>query len=186
MNEIQKQNDIFVSTILNPQASVSDLLANGYNASNTGLMDPGTYKNSKFVQDYFKDENGNFKEEDFVKAYTNAYKQFDEMTSLKSYKDLQDKLTEYDKNDIFAPLNANRVLPTYSVKKVNNPHMVSKGVSSLYGEGYQHLSDRELAQKHKVWDEENQKWLDWAPEDRGFFGWITKQPIIYATWDEDG
>jgi len=31
MNEIKKENDIFLSTILNPNASINDLVHNGLN-----------------------------------------------------------------------------------------------------------------------------------------------------------
>jgi hypothetical protein len=49
MNEINKPNDIFLSTVLNGNLSPVDLLANGLNAKNTGLLAPEEYKNSKYV-----------------------------------------------------------------------------------------------------------------------------------------
>jgi hypothetical protein len=49
MKEVNKPNDIFVSTLLNPTADIPDLLANGVNGANTGLLPYDTYKNSQFV-----------------------------------------------------------------------------------------------------------------------------------------
>jgi hypothetical protein len=49
MKEVHKSNDIFVSTLLNPTADIPDMLANGVNGANTGLLPVDTYKNSKFV-----------------------------------------------------------------------------------------------------------------------------------------
>jgi hypothetical protein len=51
------------------------------------------------------------------------------------------------------------------MKKVRNPFRVSEGVSSLFGKGESDYSNRELAQMHKVWDSENEQWLDYTAED---------------------
>src|SRR5574344_1367147 len=42
---------------------------------------------------------------------------------------------------------------------------------------------------HKVWDSENEKWLDYTAEDQGLLGvkYLFSRPsLVYATWDEDG
>jgi hypothetical protein len=51
------------------------------------------------------------------------------------------------------------------MKRVKNPLRVSEGVTSLFGKGEAEYSNRELAQMHKVWDSENEKWLDYTAED---------------------
>ena len=40
MKEVNKENDIFVSTLLNPEADVQDLLANNINVNNTEMSLP--------------------------------------------------------------------------------------------------------------------------------------------------
>ena len=55
--------------------------------------------------------------------------------------------------------------PKYEIQKVRNPFRVSEGVTSLFGKGESNKSMRELAQMHKVWDSENEKWLDYTAED---------------------
>jgi len=74
------------------------------------------------------------------------------------------------------------------MKKVRNPMRVSEGVSSLFGKGGEQYSKRELAQMHKVWDSENEKWLDYTAEDQGFLGlkYLGRNSLVYAAWDEDG
>jgi hypothetical protein len=50
MKEVTKPNDIFASVLLNPSADIPDMLANGVNGANTGLLSVDDYKKSKFVQ----------------------------------------------------------------------------------------------------------------------------------------
>jgi hypothetical protein len=72
MKEVTKPNDIFVSTLLNPSADIPDLLANGVNGENTGLLPYDTYKNSKFVQKAFTDQDGVFDTQRFTQVYNAA------------------------------------------------------------------------------------------------------------------
>ena len=69
MKEVNKPNDIFVSTLLNPTADIPDLLANGVNGANTGLLPYNTYKNSQFVQQAFTNKDGVFDNDQFTKVY---------------------------------------------------------------------------------------------------------------------
>lgn len=65
MNEINKQNDIFISTVLNGEMDPLELNAHDITAQNTGLLTPGEYKDSPFIQKQFSDENGNFDDKKF-------------------------------------------------------------------------------------------------------------------------
>ena len=183
MKEIDKENDIFVSTLLNPTSTTEDLLANGINGANTGFLDQDTYKQSKFVKQAFE-ENGVFNNDAFSKAYELARQKYSDLTEVQSYEDLN-HLAKYNENDIYAPLNSNQQDKTYSMEKVRNPLHVSTGVTSLFGKGESDKSARELAQSHKIWDPKNEKWLDETPEDLGL-KYIYKPSLVYATWDEDG
>ena len=187
MKEVNKENDIFVSTLLNPEADVQDLLANNINVNNTGLLSKDDYKNSKFVKQQFTDQNGIFNNELFEQVYDIAKTRYNELDSIKTYDDLNN-LIKYDPNDIYAPVQSEKDTPKYEIQKVRNPFRVSEGVTSLFGKGESNKSMRELAQMHKVWDSENEKWLDYTAEDQGFLGlkYLGRPALVYATWDEDG
>ena len=187
MNEISKPNDILVSTILNPNASVRDLIANGINETNTGIYDKDVYKNSDFIKNAFTTKDGVFDDDTFNKVYDLAMEQYNQLAAVQTYNDLSD-FNEYNPNDLYAPVNSKKYTPSYNIEKVKNPFRTSKGVTSLFGEGESTKSNRELAQMHKVWDSENEKWLDYTAEDQGFLGlkYLGRPSLVYATWDEDG
>lgn len=187
MDEVTKQNDIFVSTLLNPNASSIDLLSNGINGANTGLLDPETYKSSKFVQKAFTDDKGVFNTEAFNKVYLAAAEKFNDLQQVKSFDDLSD-FVKYSENDIYAPLTAPKQEKKYELQKIKNPFRESTGVKSLFETTESRYSNRELAQQHKVWDSENEKWLDYTAEDQGFLGlkYLGRQSLVYAKWDSDG
>jgi len=101
--------------------------------------------------------------------------------------DLGKIIAEYNPNDIYASeFGGNTYKPTYEVQKVLNPMRVSEGVTHLFEKGENTKSMRELAQMSKIWDSKNKKWLDHTAEDRGFFGGLFGETLVYATWDEDG
>lgn len=187
MQEVNKPNDIFVSTLLNPTSNVEDLIENGINGKNTGLLDPNVYKESEFVKKAFTDDKGTFNNEAFTNAYNIATQKYLELQSIKTYDDLNEYV-KYDKNDIYAPLDSNKTSTSYELKRVKNPFQVSEGVTSIFGKGESDKSWRELAQQHKVWDSENNKWLDYTAEDQGFLGlkYLGRQSLVYAKWGEDG
>ena len=100
MQEVNKPNDIFVSTLLNPTSNVEDLIENGINGKNTGLLDPNVYKESEFVKKAFTDDKGTFNNEAFTNAYNLATQKYLELQSIKTYDDLNEYV-KYDKNDIY-------------------------------------------------------------------------------------
>ena len=72
MNDIKKPNDWFVAQLENPSFTMDNFRDVGLTADNTGLLDKNTYRNSKFVQEMFKDENGKFNEVAFNQKYDSA------------------------------------------------------------------------------------------------------------------
>ena len=184
-NEITKPNDIFVSTLVNGNVELPDLISNGITAANTQLLNPETYKESKYVQKAFSDEKGVFHEDKFLQAYELAAQQYQELIDNQTYKNIE-KYVEYNKNDIFAPLESKKADVSYEIIPERNPQRRSHGVSSLFEYGTATKSMRELAQQSKIWDSENQVWLDKTADERGILGSIFGQSLVYATWDEDG
>lgn len=185
MNEIKKPNDILVSTLTNGKAEVQDLISNGINVNNTQLLDPDSYRNLPFVKRAFADEKGNFREDMFTAAYKAAAEQYQELADVRTYDNVT-KYIEYNKNDIFAPIQAKKANVSYEITPEKNPQHRSHGVSSLFEYGTATKSMRELAQQSKIWDSENQKWLDQTAEDRSILESAFGQSLVYATWDEDG
>lgn len=185
MNEIKKENDIFLSTILNPNASINDLVHNGLNQENTGLLSPEEYKKSKFVQKQFSDEKGNFNQDLFDKIYLYAAKQYQDLTNRDLYNNIE-KYISYNKNDIYAPLGAQLNTPSYDISKTANPYATSEGIYSLFEKGPATKSIRELAQQSKIWDSEKNEWMDKTANELGILGSIFSVPLVYATWDENG
>ena len=74
MNEIRKENDMFTTTLFNPESTTKDLIGNGLNTSNTQLLTPEQYKETPLVKKYFTDENGVFNEPLFNQVYAEKYK----------------------------------------------------------------------------------------------------------------
>ena len=187
MKEVTKPNDIFASVLLNPSADIPDMLANGVNGTNTGLLAADDYKKSKFVQQAFTNKEGVFDTEKFNNVYNFAQQKYNELQAVQLYSDLSD-YTQYNQNDIYAPIQSQKTEKNYEMKRVKNPLRISEGVTSLFGKGEAEYSNRELAQMHKVWDSENEKWLDYTAEDQGFLGlkYLGRKSLVYAKWDEDG
>lgn len=185
MNEIMKPNDILVSTLVNGQTTIPELISNNITAENTQLMGPEFYKNTKAIQKQFSDDKGNFNESAFLQVYEKAAQQYSELLDVQTYQNLE-KYIEYNQNDIFAPLTSKKSNISYEIQPEKNPSHRSHGVSSLFEYGQATQSMRELAQQSKIWDSENQVWLDKTAEDRGLLGSIFGQSLVYATWDEDG
>ena len=85
INEIKKPNDIFVSVLTDPSASITNLMASGLNVDNTGLLSPEQYKQSDFVKKQFTDQNGKFQDDKFNQAYMNdSWKTIQEQMVRKS------------------------------------------------------------------------------------------------------
>lgn len=185
MNEITKPNDILVSTMLNGEMDTMQLVSNGLNATNTQLLTPEDYKESPFIQKQFSDDKGVFNEDAFNNAYLKAAQSYQDLITTKSYNDLEN-FVEYNLNDIYAPLDAKKATPKMEMQKELNPMGLSEGVFSLFGKGNATKSMRELAQQSKIWDTENQKWLDETADERGVLKSLFGQSLVYATWDEDG
>ena len=68
----KRQNDIFMSMLANPQASFDTIVTVGLTADNTSLQDKSVYANNKYVQEQFKNSDGDFDKTAFDKAYDTA------------------------------------------------------------------------------------------------------------------
>ena len=180
-----KENDIFVSALINPDANINDLVHGGLNESNTQLLTPEHYKTSEFVKQAFTDKDGNFDESLFNTAYNHAAYLYQNLTDLNTSENIQ-QFVEYNPNDIYAPIEAKKATPTYEISRIANPYEQIEGIRSLFGTVDSEKSIRELAQKSKIYDSETGEYLDKSAEDLGLFGGLFSTPLVYAKWDSDG
>jgi hypothetical protein len=184
MDEITKQNDIFVATLTNPQASLLDLQQSNINANNTGLLSMDDYKKSDFVKEKFT-QDGKFNDTLFKQVYTEATNKYSALTDSKAIENMQKDL-EYDPNNIYRPIGAKTKDVSPILTKINNPFQEQLGYSSLFGRSDSNLSVREIAQNSQIFDITTGKFKKETPNDLGIFGNIFSEPIVYAQYDEDG
>lgn len=180
-----KENDILISTLINPGANLNDLMHGGVNATNTQLLTQDAYKQSDFIKKAFTNEQGQFDEQLFNQAYQMAANAYADLTSH-AVADGYKEFVQYNPNDIYAPINAKKQTPTYNITRISNPYESLTGIASLFGTVDSDKSVRELAQKSKIYDSESGKYLDKSAEDLGLFGGLFSKPLVYAKWHEDG
>ena len=123
--EIKKPNDILVATLNNPQLTPYDLLSNNITGENTSLLPKEKYKESKYVQDAFKKENGEFDDISFDKAYSLAQNNFYQLTNAEYLKGLDEMA--YSPFDITRPKFAKTIKVGATLEKEYNPFKERKG-----------------------------------------------------------
>lgn len=183
--EIKFENDILVSTLNNPETSAVELFQAGLDTKNTGLLSPEEYKKSPVIQKVFSDENNVFNEQKFNQVYKIAADKYSELSAIKSWNDLEDDI-EYNKTSIFAPLDAKTYDDRFKISRVRNPEKKALGIDALTAWSDSQYSIRELAQMNKIFDTKTQTWKDKTAEELGIFGGLISEPLVYATWDEEG
>ena len=148
--EITKPNDIFVTTLNNPEATPYELLSNNVNGDNTSLFTKEAYKQSEYVQEKFKGEDGKFNDSAFEDAYKLAENKYYNLTNDEYLKSLDE--IEYSPFDITRPKNAKTFNVSSVMEKDYNPYKVLKGWTGFGSIDENKLSLRELAQQNKVYD----------------------------------
>lgn len=185
--EIKKPNDIFVSIIDNPQATTYDLMSNGFNGENTSLYSKDEYKQSKFIQETFKTEDGKFDDQRFNQAYELAQQKYVSVTD----KEYVDKFTkeldqmEYSPFDITRPKFAKTFNVSATFQQDSNPFKQLKGWTGMGSIDDNPLSLREIAQQSKVFDPLTNTWSEKSLNDLNIFDKIFGDTLVYAQYDED-
>ena len=148
--EIKKPNDILVATINNPELTPYDLLSNNVTGDNTSLLSKDAYKQSKYIQDTFKKEDGKFDDTAFNEVYKMAQSKFYNLTNEQYLKDLDE--VKYSPFDMTRPKFAKTFSVSAKMEKEYNPFEVRKGWTGIGREDESPLSLREIAQKNKIYD----------------------------------
>lgn len=183
MADIQKPNDIFVATFNNPNATTYDLLSIDVNPENTSFLSKDEYKNTKFVQDRFKTESGDFDEDAFNDFFTRAAAHYAEMTNEK-YLDSLDEI-EYSPFDITRPVGAKTFKVNVEYTKDFNPFQNLYSRTGLNSIDQSEFSARELAQQEKIFDPETNTWSEKSANDLGLIQKLFGDTLVYAQYDED-
>lgn len=181
--EAQYKNDMFVATLVNPNATLQDFVASGLNSDNTNLLTPEEYKQTKVVKEQFS-KDGVFDDQKFNDFYYLAANKYRELTDNNAEDRLVDLIT-YDSSSRYAEFDKIRNdQPT--VTKIQNPFDEKIGISSLFGESASNKSMRELAQMNThYFDWNKQEWVEESPDQFGISS-LWREPMVYAQWDEDG
>ena len=184
MKESQKPNDILVATISAPNATLMDLIQNDINASNTQLLTMDEYKQSQYIQDKFT-KDGTFDNNAFEQYYTLAAQKFEDLRDEDLATKLQKEI-KWDPNSLYKPIdNSQDIKDLVTFTPIKNPHKQTLGLTDFNKWSAAKYTAYEEAQMHKVWDSENNKWLDYTAEDMPFTEKLFGTPLRYAKYQED-
>lgn len=186
----EKEYDLFMNMLRNPDASFDTFVAGGLTTDNTQLLDRSEYESSEKVQEALKDQYGQFNKNQFDQLYNNAQIYYNLLSSANYDKAMQEQVT-YHRDDIFAPADQRRTGPDYQQVIVSNPYKQTSSVFELGKIGERTRSVDELAQANKVLlnpstagdNLENAQWGD-SPNDS--FAEHFFDTLVLAQYDEDG
>ena len=182
MEEIQI-NDWFAARMLNPDIGPTGLLANNITPENSGIRDADFYKNMPKVVKMFTDDNGKFDNDSFMEFHQ---KVLDEYKILSGINTLDVIMSEYERNpNVFSIGQGKKYEPTASFSFVANPQKQTMGVSTINEWEAPKISMREAAQNNRYFNNETGEWSSESVNEAGFWGLLTGESLVYATYDED-
>lgn len=182
--ELSKPNDIFVATLNNPEATSYDLMSLNINPENTSLYSKDEYKQTKLIQDKFKDANGVFDDLAFDEAFNKAQSHYKDLTDDAFLKSLDE--VQYSPFDISRPKDAKTFKIDVEYSKEYNPFKETYSRTGINSISSNTLSMRELAQQEKVFDPITNSWSKESANDLSIFNKFFVDTLVYAQWDEDG
>lgn len=186
----EKEYDLFMNMLRNPEASFDTFVTGGMTTDNTQLLERSEYESSEKVQGALKDQYGQFDKNQFDQLYNNAQMYYNLLSSADYDKAMQEQVT-YHRDNIFAPADQRRTGPDYQQVIVSNPYKQTSSVFELGKVGERTKSVDELAQANKVLlnpstagdNLENAQWGD-SPNDS--FAEHFFDTLVLAQYDEDG
>jgi hypothetical protein len=148
--EIKKPNDILVASLNNPDATTYDLMKLDINPENTSLFSPEEYKESDYIQNAFKTEDGKFNEEAFNEYYNKAAFQYKQMGDEQYLEDLN--TLQYSPFDTSRPIDGKIFKVDVEFSKDYNPYQQLYSRVAINSIEDSNLSLRELAQRTNIKD----------------------------------
>lgn len=169
-----KANDLVSLAMVNPDASLGDLMASGITANNTSIRPEQDYIKNPVVQNaqQFKDNQGQFSPSKFHKFY---------QSTINQYNALAQESPKASKWDIFAKPSEKKWTPDYEIKQIYNPDRVTNSMIEVGKAGPRTKSRAEIAQTQQVWDPVTRTYSD-APNNN-FWGTLFGDNEFLAQWD---
>ena len=174
--ENNKANDLVSLAMVNPDASLGDLMASGITANNTSIRPEQDYIKNPVVQNaqQFKDNQGQFSPAKFHNFY---------QSTINQYNALAQETPQASKWDIFAKPSEKKWTPDYDIKQIYNPDRVTNSMVEVGKAGPRTKSRAEIAQTQQVWDPKTRTYSD-APNNN-FWGTLFGDNEFLAQWDFD-
>lgn len=191
MKDNIKPNDWFVAMQDNPTFSLKNFKDVGLSPDNTGFQDKNTYKNSKYVQEKFTNEEGKFDETAFNRFYTSAAESYQSFANNQYEDDLLSDV-EFDPYNAIRPNESKTKEINFAIQRVANPDRLKTGVSRMGRTEAKEWTISELAQREKIFDYEKGEFKEYNPNDNTLFGnpmgffKSLAEPLVIAQWDEEG
>lgn len=185
---INKENDWFLAQSENPEFQVSNFMQAGLTPENTQLREKSFYENNKYIQSLYQ-KDGKFNKSTFDIMYNRAAQNFQDFSN-NTFKDQLLSDYEYDMYDSTRPIGSKIKKPNIELKKVVNPLRQVYGFGGIGSISKPTITVAEAAQKSKIFDWSQQKFLDYTPNDNSlensfirFFKSIG-EPLVLATYEE--
>ena len=187
---MEKDKDLFLDILENPNLTLEDLVSVGHSAESTRFLDKSAYENSQKVRAKFTDAEGNFKEDEFNRWYDLAAKSYQEITDKDTNMSLLN-VTAFNESDITVSPEKRTLNTAPIVSFSPNPDRLSTGIFRIGKTSERDRTQSELAQAEKVLlnpveaaaDPSKAKWGD-SPNDSWWGNFFDTQ--VLAQWDEDG
>lgn len=185
------KNDWIVAGLNNPDFTNSDFVnIADMTVDNTQLLSRDEYLKSNFIKNnpIFADANGKFSEEKFDQYYQKRVKDFGEFQDA-----------EFSKGPALDMFDIDRTKDTpiqdvrFNIGRGVNPDRQAIGIEGVNVWSDPVFSRREIAKQNKVFNTATGKYEDYSVNDHTLvtspLEWIKdlwKDPLVLATWDEDG
>ena len=180
---MEKDNDMLLNMLANPDFGVSDFQSVGLKAENTQLLSEDEYKRSEKItkNENFLDKDGNFDDSKFHQFYIGAGYFYNKLAQDDYNKTILEQ-ARFSKDNIWVSPEKRTVDFAPKLARMQNEHLITTGLEGVNKKGKQKYSDDEIAQTQKVYNVETGEWTD-SPNDSFFSNFL--HPLVRATYDED-
>ena len=159
-----KQNDWIVANLNNPDFNATDFKnILDFSLDNTQLLSREEYLKSPIITEnpVFKDDNGNFNKDKFNTYYNNQVEKFNNFSTESTIDNYQYGFWDTARQSIKDKVTT----PKIGVDIVSNPEHISIGVVGQGIKGERTKTPEELAQSKRIFDYEQNKFLNETPEE---------------------
>lgn len=185
-----REHDWIVASINNPNFTNQDFKdVLGMTEDNTQMLSLNDYKNSQFIRDTFKKEDGSFDDDKFNSFYASRLAEFSKFNESDPIIDN----FEYSLFDTRQRTESKIKSNNFQIYRVTNPDRITIGIAGRNAIGERTMTPSELAQTQKIYDPSTETYTNETPNDLALFNnpgkWLTSlfdDPLVLAKWEEDG